>query len=49
MLYTLYIYIQAYTSQFVALVMFSLIMCDDRVSMQTRRKEIIDGLKQLPG
>ena len=23
-------------------------MCDDRVSMQTRRKEIIDGLKQLP-
>lgn len=39
---------KAYTSQFVALVMFSLIMCDDRVSMQTRRKEIIDGLKQLP-
>lgn len=39
---------KAYTSQFVALVMFGLMMCDDRISMQKRRHEIIEGLRQLP-
>ena len=29
--------------------MFGLMMCDDRISMQERRKEIIQGLKILPG
>uniref|UniRef100_UPI00358FEBCC glutamine--fructose-6-phosphate aminotransferase [isomerizing] 1-like isoform X1 n=2 Tax=Myxine glutinosa TaxID=7769 RepID=UPI00358FEBCC len=38
---------KAYTSQFVAMVMFSLMMCDDRLSMQKRRREIIDGLRIL--
>ena len=41
--------LQAYTSQFVSLVMFALMMCDDRISMQERRKEIMLGLKRLPG
>lgn len=40
---------QAYTSQFIALVMFGLMMCEDRISMQKRRQEIIAGLKRLPG
>ncbi|KAK3090657.1 hypothetical protein FSP39_013430 [Pinctada imbricata] len=39
---------KAYTSQFISLVMFGLVMCEDRISMQTRRKEIIQGLKNLP-
>lgn len=39
---------KAYTSQFIALVMFGLMMCEDRISMQNRRKEIIQGLKKLP-
>uniref|UniRef100_A0A8B9GC51 Glutamine--fructose-6-phosphate aminotransferase [isomerizing] 1 n=1 Tax=Amazona collaria TaxID=241587 RepID=A0A8B9GC51_9PSIT len=39
---------KAYTSQFVSLVMFALMMCDDRISMQERRKEIMRGLKGLP-
>ncbi|XP_048474722.1 glutamine--fructose-6-phosphate aminotransferase [isomerizing] 1 isoform X2 [Rhincodon typus] len=39
---------KAYTSQFVSLVMFALLMCEDRISMQERRKEIIRGLKALP-
>lgn len=41
--------IQAYTSQFVALIMFALMMSEDRLSLQTRRLEIINGLKVLPG
>ena len=41
--------LQAYTSQFVALVMFGLVMSEDRVSLQGRRKEIIDGLSRLSG
>ncbi|XP_047708550.1 glutamine--fructose-6-phosphate aminotransferase [isomerizing] 1 isoform X2 [Prionailurus viverrinus] len=40
--------VAAYTSQFVSLVMFALMMCDDRISMQERRKEIMLGLKRLP-
>ncbi|NXG45138.1 GFPT1 aminotransferase, partial [Psilopogon haemacephalus] len=39
---------KAYTSQFISLVMFALMMCDDRISMQERRKEIMRGLKGLP-
>ncbi|XP_071132076.1 glutamine--fructose-6-phosphate aminotransferase [isomerizing] 2-like isoform X27 [Mytilus edulis] len=39
---------KAYTSQFISLVMFGLVMCEDRISMQERRTEIIQGLKKLP-
>ena len=28
--------------------MFGLVMCEDRISLQPRRNQIIDGLKQLP-
>jgi glutamine---fructose-6-phosphate transaminase (isomerizing) len=31
---------KAYTSQFVALVMFGLVMSQDRISMQKRRREV---------
>lgn len=40
---------QAYTSQFVALIMFGLMMSEDKLSLQKRRLEIISGLKVLPG
>ncbi|KAG1668289.1 Glutamine--fructose-6-phosphate aminotransferase [isomerizing] 2 [Nymphon striatum] len=39
---------KAYTSQFISLVMFALCMCEDRISIQPRRSEIIQGLKSLP-
>lgn len=39
---------KAYTSQFLSLVMFALVMSEDRKSMATRRQEIINGLKRLP-
>ncbi|MCJ8740644.1 hypothetical protein PDJAM_G00061310 [Pangasius djambal] len=39
---------KAYTSQFVSLVMFGLMMSQDRLSLQKRRQEIIDGLRRLP-
>ncbi|XP_064599954.1 glutamine--fructose-6-phosphate aminotransferase [isomerizing] 1-like isoform X2 [Liolophura sinensis] len=39
---------KAYTSQFISLVMFGLMMCEDRLSMQDRKNEIIQGLKKLP-
>ncbi|XP_067279923.1 glutamine--fructose-6-phosphate aminotransferase [isomerizing] 2 [Pseudorasbora parva] len=39
---------KAYTSQFVSLIMFGLMMSEDRLSMQKRRLEIINGLKKLP-
>uniref|UniRef100_A0A4W5NIJ2 glutamine--fructose-6-phosphate transaminase (isomerizing) n=1 Tax=Hucho hucho TaxID=62062 RepID=A0A4W5NIJ2_9TELE len=39
---------KAYTSQFVALIMFGLIMSEDRISLQARRLEIINGLRILP-
>ncbi|XP_078087724.1 glutamine--fructose-6-phosphate aminotransferase [isomerizing] 2-like [Mustelus asterias] len=39
---------KAYTSQFVSLIMFGLMMSQDRISMQKRRKEIIAGLQTLP-
>ncbi|XP_046667346.1 glutamine--fructose-6-phosphate aminotransferase [isomerizing] 2-like isoform X4 [Homalodisca vitripennis] len=38
---------KAYTSQFISLVMFALVMSEDRISMQPRRHQIIQGLKQL--
>lgn len=31
---------KAYTSQFISLVMFALVMSDDRISMQKRREEV---------
>jgi len=40
---------KAYTSQFISLVMFALMMCEDKISIQPRRYEIIQGLKHLPG
>ncbi|XP_034454339.1 glutamine--fructose-6-phosphate aminotransferase [isomerizing] 2 isoform X1 [Hippoglossus hippoglossus] len=39
---------KAYTSQFVALIMFGLMMSEDRLSLQKRRLEIIAGLRVLP-
>ncbi|XP_012938214.1 glutamine--fructose-6-phosphate aminotransferase [isomerizing] 2 isoform X3 [Aplysia californica] len=39
---------KAYTSQFIALVLFGLMMSEDRISLQKRRQEIIQGLKELP-
>lgn len=38
---------KAYTSQFISLVMFALVMSQDRISMAPRRQEIIEGLKSL--
>lgn len=40
---------KAYTSQIISLVMFALMMSEDRISLQPRRSEIIQGLKTLPG
>merc|ERR1712240_22805 len=39
---------KAYTSQILSLVMFALVMAEDRISLQPRRSEIIQGLKALP-
>ncbi|XP_032411359.1 glutamine--fructose-6-phosphate aminotransferase [isomerizing] 2-like [Xiphophorus hellerii] len=39
---------KAYTSQFVSLIMFGLMMSEDRLSLQKRRLEIIHSLKMLP-
>ncbi|XP_016838294.1 glutamine--fructose-6-phosphate aminotransferase [isomerizing] 2 isoform X2 [Nasonia vitripennis] len=38
---------KAYTSQFISLVMFALVMSEDRISLGQRRMEIIEGLKNL--
>lgn len=38
---------KAYTSQFISLVMFALVMSEDRLSLQQRRLEIIQGLSKL--
>ena len=40
---------KAYTSQFISLVMFGLVMSEDSMSKRERRDEIIRGLKNLPG
>lgn len=39
---------KAYTSQFISLVMFALVMSEDSMSKKERREEIIRGLKNLP-
>lgn len=39
---------KAYTSQFISLVMFGLVMSEDSMSKSQRRIEIINGLKELP-
>jgi len=39
---------KAYTSQILSLTMFALVMSEDRISLQPRRSEIIQGLKALP-
>ncbi|KAJ1857317.1 glutamine--fructose-6-phosphate transaminase (isomerizing) [Coemansia sp. RSA 2703] len=39
---------KAYTSQYLALVMMALQLGEDRISMTERRREIIDGLRELP-
>lgn len=39
---------KAYTSQYIALVMFALSLSDDRVSKLERRNSIIQGLKLIP-
>lgn len=38
---------KAYTSQFISLVMFGLVMSEDRISLSQRRLEIIRGLAEL--
>ncbi|ROT37280.1 glucosamine-fructose-6-phosphate aminotransferase [Sodiomyces alkalinus F11] len=38
---------KAYTSQFIAMVMFALSLSEDRASKQKRREEIIDGLSRI--
>lgn len=38
---------KAYTSQFISLVMFALVMSEDRISLRQRRLEIIEGLETL--
>lgn len=38
---------KAYTSQFVSLVMFALVISEDRISLQKRRADIIEGLHKL--
>ncbi|XP_066148448.1 glutamine--fructose-6-phosphate aminotransferase [isomerizing] 2-like isoform X1 [Euwallacea fornicatus] len=38
---------KAYTSQFISLVMFALVMSEDRLSLKKRREEIIEGLTNL--
>ncbi|WEW60357.1 glutamine--fructose-6-phosphate transaminase (isomerizing) [Emydomyces testavorans] len=38
---------KAYTSQFVAMVMFALSLSEDRVSKQKRREEIMEGLSKV--
>ena len=40
---------KAYTSQIISLVMFALVVSEDKKSLEERRIEIIDGLKMLPG
>merc|ERR1712110_981811 len=39
---------KAYTSQILSITMFALVLSEDRISLQPRRSEITQGLKQLP-
>ena len=41
--------IQAYTSQYIALLMMAIQLSEDRISLTERRRQIIDGLHALPG
>ncbi|KAA0184117.1 Isomerising glucosamine-fructose-6-phosphate aminotransferase, partial [Fasciolopsis buskii] len=38
---------KAYTSQLIALIMFALVLSEDRISLQSRRADIIQGLHKL--
>ncbi|KAL1897037.1 glutamine--fructose-6-phosphate transaminase (isomerizing) [Sporothrix stenoceras] len=40
---------KAYTSQFIAMIMFALSLSEDRASKQQRREEIIEGLANISG
>jgi len=40
---------KAYTSQFIAMVMFALSLSEDRASKQKRREEIMEGLSNISG
>ncbi|KAJ6783887.1 hypothetical protein PWT90_04937 [Aphanocladium album] len=40
---------KAYTSQFIAMVMFALSLSEDRASKKVRREEIMDGLSKISG
>lgn len=40
---------KAYTSQYIALIMIALQLSEDRISLQPRCKDIINGLHDLPG
>ncbi|CAF0833968.1 unnamed protein product [Rotaria sordida] len=39
---------KAYTSQFLALVLFGLVLSEDSISKESRRNDIINGLQKLP-
>ncbi|KDN34195.1 hypothetical protein RSAG8_12731, partial [Rhizoctonia solani AG-8 WAC10335] len=39
---------KAYTSQYIALIMMAIVLSEDRTSMTERRKQLIDGLHELP-
>jgi len=39
---------KAYTSQFISLAMFAVMMAEDRISKQDRIKDIVQGMKELP-
>jgi hypothetical protein len=40
---------QAYTSQYIALLMMALQLSEDRISFTERRNQIIEGLHSMPG
>ena len=40
---------KAYTSQFIAMIMFALSLSEDRTSKQKRREDIVDGLGKISG
>lgn len=39
---------KAYTSQYIVMIMMALVLSEDRLSKQERRKEIIKGLEKIP-
>ncbi|KAH8113892.1 L-glutamine D-fructose 6-phosphate amidotransferase [Phellopilus nigrolimitatus] len=41
--------LQAYTSQYIVLLMIAIQLSEDHISLTERRKQIIDGLHSLPG